>query len=106
MARGRNSLPEKKKRKVRKIRFSDEEWERLEELAEQANTNRSAFARSAIFGYKLFSKVDVETVTELRRIGVNLNQIAKRMNVEGRVIAEEKLRELIKKLAKTRKEII
>lgn len=106
MARGRDPLPEKKKRKIRKIRFSDEEWERLGELAKQANTNKSDFTRQAVFDKKVVPKVDVEAVRELRRIGVNLNQIAKRMNRANKVVAEEKLRELIRKLVKQRKEIL
>lgn len=70
-----------------KFRLSAIERAQLETRAEQAGKTVTDFARTAALGKPLkvvqHASPDMETRTELRRIGVNLNQIAKRLNQTG-----------------------
>lgn len=66
------------------LRLSPAELAAIQERADKAGMNVTAFTRAAALSRKLpaapASTVDFETRAELRRIGVNLNQIAKAMN--------------------------
>jgi len=66
------------------LRLSPVELARLNAKAEAAQTNVTAFVRAAAMGKSVTvrnqSSTDFETRQELRRIGVNLNQIAKALN--------------------------
>lgn len=68
------------------LRLSPAEMAAIQERADKAGMTMTAFARSAALSRKLpsapVSSVDFETRAELRRIGVNLNQIAKAMNAQ------------------------
>ena len=66
------------------LRLSPVELASIQERADKAGMNVTDFARAAALSRKLpsapASTVDFETRAELRRIGVNLNQIAKALN--------------------------
>lgn len=40
----------------------------------------SAFLRKSLLGEQIVSKTDVQTVFELKKIGVNINQLARHLN--------------------------
>ena len=66
------------------IRLSPTELSRLQEKADTAQTTLTAFVRAAATSKPVrampSSSEDFELRAELRRIGVNLNQIAKSLN--------------------------
>ena len=67
---------------------------RLQSMADKAETTITDFVRASALGQK-FTVIqsdapDFETVEQLRRIGVNLNQIAKRLN-ERKSVKPERL---------------
>ena len=67
------------------VAVSPAELAALQEKADRAGMNVTAFTRASALSRKLpapstASPVDFETRAELRRIGTNLNQIAKAMN--------------------------
>ena len=60
------------------------DFARLQSFADQASTSLTDFVRASALGHE-FTVIqsdapDPEILDQLRRIGVNLNQIAKRMN--------------------------
>lgn len=66
------------------IGYKPSQWAQLEADAAKAQTTVTEFIRASSLGQK-FTVIqsdapDPETVDQLRRIGVNLNQIAKRLN--------------------------
>ncbi|MEE4212579.1 MAG: plasmid mobilization relaxosome protein MobC [Parvularcula sp.] len=83
MARPKKA-PEDRRTEQISLRVSPVEAAALQERADRAGMNVTAFARAAALNKKLTaapsSSVDFETRQELRRIGVNLNQIAKALN--------------------------
>jgi predicted DNA binding CopG/RHH family protein len=87
------------------VRFSEEELRRLEKLAGQTHMKISTFLRGAVLKHKIVSKTDMDTIRELKKIGVNLNQIARHMNQEGRVVGEEKLKTILQALVKQIKDL-
>jgi len=103
--RGRPKKPSTEDRKRRSIRFSDEEWERVGELADRANTTKSNYVRSTIFNYDLRSVIDKKSLFELAKIGTNVNQIAKVANSTGE-IKQEDLKAIRKALEELSLEII
>ena len=66
---------------VRKtLRFSPDEFAQIQRELEVANISFSTFARSAILKKKIRLPIERELLTELSRIGNNLNQIARSCN--------------------------
>lgn len=86
---------EKRSRHVRKlISFNDEEWDRVERRMKIAGAKSwESFARDAIIESEIHVQkiaFDPSTVrVELSRIGNNINQIARQVNVEEVVTFEE-----------------
>ena len=75
------------------IRVTEEERALIEEKMQQIPTlNLSAYARKMLIdGYII--KLDIQEVkghtAQLQKIGVNVNQIAKRINETGRIYADD-----------------
>lgn len=67
---------------------------RLHDSADKAKTTVTDFVRASALGHRFTvmqsDAPDTETIEQLRRIGVNLNQIAKRMN-ERKSVSSSKL---------------
>lgn len=83
MARPRSAPDERRTVQVN-MRFSPTEASQLSEKADSAGMTTAAFGRAAMLGKSIkvqkSTAPDFMTRNELRRIGVNLNQIAKAMN--------------------------
>lgn len=62
------------------IRFTQDEKDILVKRAKKAELTLSSYIRRAALNQKYISKADIKTAFELRKIGVNLNQIAKHLN--------------------------
>ena len=84
---------ENRKRNVQIIiRVTEEEWALIEEKMQQIPTlNLSAYARKMLIdGYITLDLQEVKGHTaQLQKIGVNINQIAKRINETGRIYADD-----------------
>ena len=84
---------ENRKRNVQIIRVTEEERSLIEEKMRQIPTlNLSAYARKILIdGYII--TLDLQEVkghtAQLQKIGVNINQIAKRINETGRIYADD-----------------
>jgi hypothetical protein len=76
--------PRKKKyddKFIRKtIRFTEIEWQEIEEQIKKSEITFTEFARSAILRKKIKLPIEKELIYELNKIGNNLNQIAKAVN--------------------------
>lgn len=74
-----------KKYEVKTIKFTPEEWNKIKIASSAIGIAPATFIKSCALGYrsKLIprpSKSDMETVKQLRKMGNNLNQIAKTCN--------------------------
>lgn len=63
------------------LRLTLEEKDRLYKMAKENNKTVAQYVREVVLNGKLVTKTDVQTVIELKRIGNNLNQIAKQINL-------------------------
>ena len=97
---GRPRLPEKERRTYRRFLVATNEAEcaRIEELAEAAGMKPTAFLRESAIKRTISWRVNAAARRELRRIGVNLNQLTRVANTTGRVEAVEKLNAVIGEL--------
>ena len=86
---GRPRLPADRRRtKTAGVRFTAAEWARIERRATVAGQRPTAWVRSAVLSALSSSPAvsrsptpaTVEERRELRRIGANLNQVARRLN--------------------------
>jgi len=69
------------KKEIRKtIRFSADEFAKIEAKLYEHNLTFSEFARSAILNKKVKTKLTQSYIFQLQKIGNNLNQIAKKLN--------------------------
>ncbi|WP_185711905.1 plasmid mobilization protein [Tannerella forsythia] len=62
------------------IRLTKTEKDVLKQAAKNAHLSLSSYSKHAIFSQKIVSKTDVQTVFQLKKIGVNLNQLTKQIN--------------------------
>lgn len=81
---GRPRKPEAERRShTHGLRLSPNEKEELEDRADRAGLSLSEYIRRRALGKKIKTKVEEETIRQIRRVGVNLNQVAKWAN-EGK----------------------
>jgi len=85
--------PEDKHSETVRIPLRPADFARLQSNADKAETSITDFVRATALGHT-FNVVqsnapDFDTMQELRRIGVNLNQIAKQMNAQKTVKPSE-----------------
>ena len=65
------------------LRISNEDKEKLKEKATAAGYKSvSKYIRDCALGKKITARVDIDAVYNLRKIGNNLNQIARQINTE------------------------
>jgi len=62
------------------IRFSTDEFSQVEEKLTEHNLSFAEFARGAILNKKIKTKLTLDYIFQLQKIGNNLNQIAKNLN--------------------------
>ena len=83
---------------------NEEEFDRAKKIADENHTTRSKILKSAFNNVVVEDKtIDLELINEIRAIGNNLNQIAKRCNTRKSIdkltyINVTKMREEIKRL--------
>lgn len=66
--------------KVIRARLSEEEKEQVFRRAKAEGITLSMYLRNSVLGERIASKTDIQTVFELKKIGTNLNQLAKHVN--------------------------
>lgn len=70
----------KNRTEVIQTRLSKDEKEQVLKCVETEGISVSMYLRKSVLGKKIPSKTDIQTVFELKKIGTNLNQIAKHVN--------------------------
>lgn len=70
----------KNRTEVIRARLSEEEKEQVFRRAKAEGVSLSMYLRKSVLGEKIPSKTDIQTVFELKKIGTNLNQLAKHIN--------------------------
>lgn len=66
--------------KVIRARLSEEEKEQVCRRAKAEGITLSMYLRKSVLGERIASKTDIQIVFELKKIGTNLNQLAKHVN--------------------------
>ena len=68
-------------KEIRKtIRFTEDEYAKIQQELDKANISFSVFARVALLHKKIKLPIERELLSELSRIGNNLNQVSKHLN--------------------------
>ncbi len=62
------------------IRVSKEEKDKIANIAKSLGVSLSTYTRKSLLGERVTSKIDIQTMFEIKKIGVNLNQLAKHIN--------------------------
>ena len=81
MSNKRKTLPNHT-RKVT-IRFTPDQYKQLMESSQNTTHTLSEYIRRRAIGRKIVSKTDMQTIAQIHKAGVNLNQIARVVNREG-----------------------
>ncbi len=82
------------RRKVRKIRYHDDEWERIVERARECRQPPARYVREVSLGVyprARRNRIEDRIVVQLGRIGNNLNQLARVAHATGHVAVHEQL---------------
>ncbi len=88
---------------VRKtLRFTPDEFAKIEEQRAKTNLDFTSFCKSAIFKKRVKSKDEEnfnrDLIYQINKIGINLNQIARAVNQKDRVAILTELIEIEKQL--------
>lgn len=75
-----------------RVRLTEEEKNQFIQLSKKEDKSISSIIRESVLKAKTVSKTDIQTVYELKKIGANLNQIAKHLNM---LPVEENIREYL-----------
>lgn len=68
-------------KEIRKtIRFSEDEYSKIQELMSEHKLTFAEFARASILKKKIRTNLTKDLLFEINRVGNNLNQIAKKVN--------------------------
>ena len=81
-----------KRNRAKVIRFTDEEWDHLNQEADKAGVSKERFVRDAVAGIELTPKPPEELaalIKELNAIGNNINQIARIANSKHEITQQE-----------------
>ena len=98
--KGRPILPRSEHRtNLVKVRFSDDELARLDEL--RSTETRARYLRQKAIATTGVNDIDPIAALQLSRIGNNINQIAKKLNEGGRITDNEALLKELKDLKET-----
>lgn len=76
------------------IRFTEDEWKALNDKVKMAKLPREKFCRLTLLGSKVNAAPDadyVSLVNEVRRIGININQLARIAHQFPEVMSPDKL---------------
>lgn len=85
------------------FRVNEQEYQNLEQLAKSFGMSVSAFCKEKVKGTKMKApRIDregaIHIASELRKIGVNINQMAKHLNM-GEKVSEGQINALQKELS-------
>lgn len=89
------------KRKVRKIRYRDSEWERIVERARECRQPPARYVREVslgVFPRARRNRLEEQLIAQLGRIGNNLNQLVRLAHATGQVGAHDELRDALEEL--------
>ena len=76
------------------FRVNEEEYQKLQERVQESGKNQQEYILSCVLDKKIVNADGIkELIPELKRIGNNLNQIAKRCNEGGVLPSEAEVRE-------------
>ena len=67
------------------IRFTPEEYQKIQIQLKSLNIDFTKFAKNAIINHKITIPIQMDLIYELNRIGNNLNQIAKSINSKEKI---------------------
>jgi predicted DNA-binding protein len=87
--------------KKRSIRFHDEDWQRIKELASRAALSPSEFIRRAALQKRIRSRVNLTAIAELRRLGgLQKYCLQKIVQAPGELSTRSKLNETLAAILK------
>ena len=76
------------------FRVNEEEYQKLQERVQESGKNQQEYILSCVLDKKIVNTDGIkELIPEMKRIGNNLNQIAKRCNEGGVLPSEAEVRE-------------
>ena len=76
------------------FRVNEEEYQKLQERVQESGKNQQEYILSCVLDKKIVNTDGIkELIPELKRIGNNINQIAKRCNEGGVLPSEAEVRE-------------
>ena len=76
------------------FRVNEEEYQKLQERVQESGKNQQEYILSCVLDKKIVNTYGIkELIPELKRIGNNLNKIAKRCNEGGVLPSEAEVRE-------------
>lgn len=87
------------------LRFSGEEFDKIQLELDKSNISFTDFARSAILRKKIKLPIEKELIYQISKIGNNLNQIARAVNGKEKISILTELVEIEKALRELKREL-
>ena len=96
-----------RKSQVINLRVTSDEFSAINSQCTQAGITRSAYILQAVMNKRVLTKIDAQTVFQLRKIGINLNQITKQVHIISKFVdkKEQELPDILKEISSIRAQI-
>ena len=90
-----------RKVKVINLRLTADEYFAINSLCDNAKITRSSYILQAVMNEKVLTNIDAQAIFQLRKIGVNLNQITREVHVISKFVdkKENDLPNILKELS-------
>jgi len=77
--------------KIKKIglRVTESEFSAINAICEKAKISRSAYIIQAVLNEKVLTEIDAQAIFQLRKIGVNLNQMTKQIHIISKFVDDK-----------------
>ncbi len=89
-----------------RVRVSDVLLEKVINDSKKAGINRSQYVRQTLWKKEIRCRSDKEMIAQVRKIGININQIARIINSEKKIKDIEKLKIYLEEFSNSLNEII
>ena len=93
--------------KVINLRVTEDEFSAIQMLCGKAKITRSSYILQAVLNEKVLTHIDAQAIFQLRKIGTNINQIAKQVHIISKFVdkKEQSLPSILAELSSMNKQI-
>jgi len=89
------------------LRVTEEEFSAINSLCDKAKITRSVYIIQSVLNEKVLTNIDAQAIFQLRKIGTNINQIAKQVHIISKFVDKKEnfMPDILKELSSMNEQI-